>query len=53
MQRFRCARSLQKFAAIHGSIYNHFNKERHLCSRQNFKENLEIALLEWRQICAK
>jgi putative transposase len=53
MQRFRCARSLQKFAAIHGSIYNHFSKERHLYSRQNFKENREIALLEWRQICAK
>jgi len=36
MLRFRRMRSLQKFAAVHGSIYNHFNQERTLISRQNF-----------------
>ena len=52
MQRFRLMRSLQKFAAVHGSVHNHFNKERHLYSRQNFKENRTAALFEWRQLCA-
>ena len=37
MLRFRRMRSLQKFAAVHSSVHNHFNKERHLCSRKNFK----------------
>ncbi len=27
MQRFRRMRSLQKFAAVHSSVYNHFNQE--------------------------
>ncbi|MEZ5880868.1 MAG: IS6 family transposase [Nitratireductor sp.] len=52
MQHFRQMRSLQKFAAIHGSIHNHFNQERHLYSRQNFKQNRTAALAEWRQLCA-
>jgi len=52
MLRFRRMRSLQKFSAIHGSVYNHFNQERHLYSRQNFKENRTAALSEWRQLCA-
>jgi putative transposase len=37
MLRFRRMRSLQKFAAIHGSVHNHFNQERHLTSRETFK----------------
>ena len=52
MQRFRQMRSLQKFAAIHGSVHNHFNQERHLYSRQNFKQNRTAALAEWRQLFA-
>ena len=52
MLRFRRMRSLQKFAAVHGSIHNHFNQERHLYSRQNFKENRTAALAEWRQLFA-
>jgi putative transposase len=28
MQRFRRMRSLQKFASIHSSVYNHFNQKR-------------------------
>ncbi len=50
MLRFRRMRSLQKFAAVHGSVHNHFNQERHLYSRQNFKENRAAALAEWRQL---
>ena len=33
MLRFRRMRSLQKFAAVHSSVYNHFNQERSLTSR--------------------
>jgi putative transposase len=48
MQRFRRMRSLQKFAAVHASVYNHFNSERSLYSRSNFKLNRAAALDEWR-----
>ncbi len=50
MQRFRQMRSLQKFAAVHSSVHNHFNQERHLYSRQNFKLNRTVALAEWRML---
>jgi len=50
MLRFRRMRSLQKFAAVHSSVHNHFNLERHLCSRANFKLNRTAALAEWRQL---
>ena len=53
MLRFRRFRSLQKFTAIHSSIHNHFNQERHLFSRENFKLNRTAALTEWRQICSR
>jgi putative transposase len=52
MLRFRRMRSLQKFATVHSSVYNHFNQERHLYSRDNFKFNRAAALAEWRQLCA-
>ena len=52
MAKFRSAKSLQKFASIHASVHNHFNQERHLRSRQNFKLNRSAALAEWRQLAA-
>ena len=52
MLRFRRMRSLQKFASVHASVSNHFNQERHLYSRDNFKLNRTAALAEWRQLCA-
>ena len=52
MAKFRSAKSLQKFTAIHASIHNHFNQERHLSRRQNFKLNRSAALAEWRQLAA-
>lgn len=51
MLRFRHLRSLQKFTAIHSSVHNHFNLERHLYSRANFKRNRTAALTEWRNLC--
>ena len=52
MLRFRRMRSLQKFVAVHSSVHNHFNLERHRNARDRFKENREIALAEWRQLAA-
>ena len=52
MAKFRQAKSLQKFASIHASIHNHFNLERHLYSRKNFKLNRNTALAEWCQLAA-
>jgi putative transposase len=52
MLRFRRMRSLQKFAAVHSSIHNHFNQERTLISRQIFKDRRTAALTAWRRLCA-
>ncbi|MCV2890234.1 IS6 family transposase [Ruegeria aquimaris] len=52
MLRFRRMRSLQKFAAVHASVCNHFNSERSLTSRTTFKLNRAAALSEWRGLCA-
>ena len=52
MAKFRSAKSLQKFASIHASVHNHFNQERHLYNRENFKLNRSAALAEWRQLAA-
>ena len=52
MLRFRQMRSLQNFAAVHSSVHNHFNQERHLYSRHDFKLNRAAALAEWRQLCS-
>jgi putative transposase len=50
MLRFRRTRTLQKFVSVHSSVHNHFNQERHLYSRANFKLNRAAALAEWRQL---
>ncbi|AQS42343.1 MAG: Transposase [Candidatus Tokpelaia hoelldobleri] len=47
MQRFRSMACLQQFSSIQSSIYNHFNHERHLISRQTFKAKRTTALHEW------
>jgi len=52
MLRFRRMRTLQKFASVHASVHNHFNQERALYSRQNFKLNRAAALAEWRGLFA-
>ena len=52
MERFRAAITLQKFAAVHASIHNHFNNDRHLKRRDIFKQNRTAALAEWRQLAA-
>jgi putative transposase len=52
MAKFRDGKTLQKFAATHASIHNHFNLDRHLNRRDIFKQNRAAALAEWRQLAA-
>ena len=52
MAKFRDVKTLQKFVAVHASIHNHFNLERHLNRREVFKQNRSAALAEWRQLAA-
>ncbi len=52
MTKFRDVKTLQKFAAVHASIHNHFNQDRHLNRRDIFKQNRSIALYEWRELMA-
>jgi putative transposase len=52
MANFRDVKTLQKFTSVHASIHNHFNLDRHLNSREIFKQDRSAALAEWRQIAA-
>ena len=52
MLRFRSMKALQKFSAIHASVQNHFNQERHLVSREKYKQDRWAALAEWRMLAA-
>jgi len=52
MLRFRQMKSLQKFASVHHSFYNHFNSQRHLVSRQVYKDMRSEALAEWQSLMA-
>jgi hypothetical protein len=40
---------LQKFAAVHAPIHNHFNQDRHLNRRNVFKQKRSVA---WRMASA-
>ena len=39
---------LQKFAGVHGAVHNHFNQERHLISRDLYREGRSAAPSEGR-----
>ena len=52
MLKFRRMRSLQKFAAMHSSVHNHFNHQRNIETRAKFKTLRNAALLEWRELIA-
>jgi len=47
MSKFRDVKTLQKFSFVHASIHNHFDFDRHLNSRQIFKDSRAAALAEW------
>ena len=46
MLRFRQMEILQKFASVHANIADHFNQERYLVSRQDYKLRRATALVE-------
>ena len=50
MARFRRMKTLQKFASVHASIHNHFAQERHLVSREIYRERRAAALAAWRAV---
>ena len=50
MQRFRSMKTLQKFSSIHAQVHNQFNQERHLVTRQVYKQRRSTALTEWRAL---
>jgi putative transposase len=52
MLRFRSMKTLQKFSTIHASIQNQFNQERHLVSREQYKQDRSAALADWRMLVA-
>ena len=53
MARFRDIETVQKFAAVHASIHNRFNRDRQLNCRNIFKQNRSADVAEWRQLAAR
>ena len=52
MQRFRSMKTLQKFSSVHAQVHNQFNQERHLVTRQVYKQRRSAALAEWLALAA-
>ena len=52
MNKFRSMGSLQKFTAIQSIFQNHFNHQRHIESRQNFKNLRQKSLNSWKEVYA-
>ena len=52
VQQFRSMKTLQKFSSVHAQVHNYFNRERHLVTRQVYKQRRSAALAEWRALAA-
>jgi hypothetical protein len=63
LRRSRCAgpvhcaavpkhEELQKFSSIRAQVHNHFNQERHLVTRADYKQRRSVAPAEWRTVIA-
>ena len=52
MVRFRSMKTLQKFSSVHAQVHNHFNLERHLVTREVYKQRRSAALGEWHALAA-
>ena len=50
MLRFRQMKTLQKFSSVHAAFHNHFNQDRHLISRDDYKTRRSVALAEWQSL---
>ena len=49
MKRFKSSGSAQRFLSTHAAVYNVFNIQRHLTSRQTLRVFRDQAMLTWRQ----
>ena len=47
MQRFKSQGQAQRFVSIHSAIYNAFNTQRHLISRNTMRQFRSFAMAEW------
>jgi transposase-like protein len=47
LQRFKSARSVQRFLSMHGAVHNIFNLQRHLISRSTLRIFRAEAIVEW------
>src|ERR1700687_6527979 len=47
MQRFKSARSAQRFLGLHAAVYNTFNLQRHLISRSTLRIFRAEAAVQW------
>ncbi len=52
MQRFKSARSAQKFLSTHAAVFNTFNVQRHLTSAQTHRTLRTAAMSTWREVVA-
>lgn len=52
MCHFQSVASLQKFVSIQGQVQNHFNAQRHLTDRSNYRKLRSEALDKWRVLAA-
>jgi putative transposase len=52
MLRFRRMKTLQKFSSVHASFHNHFNQDRHLISRNDYKIRRSATITERKKIAA-
>src|SRR5262249_26913195 len=52
MQRFKSARSAQRFLGMHAAVHNTFNLQRHLVSRSTLRIFRAEAASEWRNAVA-
>ena len=52
LQRFKSARSAQRFLSMHGAVHNTFNFQRHLISRSTLRIFRAEATAEWQDAVA-
>jgi transposase-like protein len=52
MQRFKSAGSAQRFLSAHAAMYNVFNTQRHLISRQTLRSLRADAMTTWQAVTA-
>src|ERR1700719_2734943 len=53
MQRFKSARTAQKFLSTHAAVYNTFNVQRHLVSAPSHRVLRATAMTTWREVVAR